>query len=193
MADIELVRDLLELRRDLVRRADNHVTLIDDRVHFARQRGKFRFVAGALCGGLLDLTLNAAALRFLGRIARRAGETRVDMQTAAVEILGGLAIEAVGFLAALGDSDKWQEAGVVRIAVLAEPVHFGPEPVHRRLSGLVAVIGQVAIDMVHLGAPTPGLDRAAARYPDRRARLLHRTRPDIDIALLVEAAVEREC
>jgi len=38
----------------------------------------------------------------------------------------------------------------------------------------------------------PGLDRAATRDPDRRMRLLHRPRPDVDIALLVEAAVERK-
>ena len=114
------------------------------------------------------------------------------MQAAAVEILGRLAIDAVGLLAALGDADELQKAGMVRVPVLAEPVHFGPEPVHRRLPGLVAVIGQVAIDVVHLGAPAPGLDRAAARYPDRRTRLLHRARPDVDVALLVEAAVEGE-
>src|SRR5579859_862381 len=81
---------------------------------------------------------------------------------------------------------------MIGVAVLAEPIHLGPKPVHRRLSGLVAVIGQVAIDVIHLGAPPPGLDRAAARDPDRRARLLYGARPDVDIALLVEAAVEGE-
>src|SRR5204862_4859996 len=43
-----------------------------------------------------------------------------------------------------------------------------------------------------LRAPLPGLDRAAARNPDRRMRLLDGPRPDVDIALLVEAAVERK-
>src|SRR3954447_6769153 len=136
MADIELVRDFLQLLGDLVRRADNHVALVDDRVHLARQYREFRLVAGALRGGLLYLTLNAATLRFLCRIAWRTGETRVDMQAAAIEILGRLAVDAVSLLAALGDADELQEAGVIRVAVLAEPVHFGPEPVHCRLPGL---------------------------------------------------------
>ena len=112
------------------------------------------------------------------------------MQAAAVEILGRLAVEPVGLLAGLGDADELQKAGVIRVSVLAEPVHLVPEAVHRRLAGLVAEIGQVGVDVVHLGAPVPGLDRAAARDPDRRVRLLHRPRPDVDIALLVEAAVE---
>src|SRR6266481_3715864 len=112
------------------------------------------------------------------------------MQTAAVEILGGLAIEPVGLLAGLGDTDELQKTGMMRIPVLAEPVHLLPEAAHCRLAGLVAVIGQIAVDIIHLGAPLPSLDRAAARDPDRRVRLLHRPRPDVDITLLVEAAVE---
>src|SRR6185312_16844112 len=46
--------------------------------------------------------------------------------------------------------------------------------------------------VVHLGAPLPCLDRAATWYPDWRVRPLNGTRPDVDIALLVIAAVERE-
>src|SRR5439155_14031272 len=136
--------------------------------------------------------LDAATLGLFGGVAGRAGEARIDMEAAAVEILGRLAIEPVGFLAGLGDPDELQEAGVIGVPVLTEPIHLGPKPIHRRLSGLVAVIGQVAVDVIHLGAPPPGLDRAAARDPDRRARLLYGSRPDIDVALLVEAAVEGE-
>src|SRR5205085_10648193 len=131
-----------------------------------------------------------AALRLLAGITRRTGEARVDVEAAAVEILGRLAIQLERLLARLGDPDELQKPGMVRVPVLAEPVHLLPEPVHRRLPGLVAVIRQVAVDVVHFGAPPPGLDRAAARDPDRRPRLLHRARPDIDVALLVEAAVE---
>ena len=132
------------------------------------------------------------ALRRLGGVAGRRGEARIDVQAAAVEILGRLGVQLHRLLAAFGDADELQEAGAVRIAVLAEPVHLGPEPVHRRLADLVAVVGQIAVDVVHLGAPLPGLDRAAAGNPDRRMRLLHRARPDVDVALLVEAAVEGE-
>src|SRR5207245_5604007 len=124
------------------------------------------------------------------RIARRAGETRVDMQASAIEIFGRPAVEAIGFLAALRHADELQKTGVIRVAVFSEPVHLLPEALHRRLPGLVAVIRQIAVDIVHLGAPLPGLDRAAARDPDRRMRLLHRPWPDIDIALLVEPAIE---
>ncbi len=59
-------------------------------------------------------------------------------------------------------------------------------------AGLVAVVGEVAVHVVHLRAPAPGLDRAAAGNPDRRMRLLDRPRPDVDVALLVVAAVEGE-
>ena len=114
------------------------------------------------------------------------------MQAAAVEILGGLAIQIHRVLAALADADELQEAGAIRIAVLAQPRHLVPEPVHRGMASLVAVVAQVAVDVVHLGAPLPGLDRAAARYPDRRMRPLDGARPDVHVALLVEAAVERE-
>src|SRR5207302_3472276 len=70
--------------------------------------------------------------------------------------------------------------------------HLLPEAVHRGAAVLEAEIGQVGVDVIHLRAPLPGLDRAAARDPDRRVRLLHRPRPDVHIALLVEAAVERK-
>src|SRR5439155_21878934 len=77
-----------------------------------------------------------------------------------------------------------------RVPVFAEPVHLLPKAVHRGLPRQVAKIGQVGVDMISLGAPAPGFDRAAAWDPDRRVRLLYRPGPDVDIALLVEAAVE---
>ena len=127
------------------------------------------------------------------RVAGRQREARIDMQAAAVEILGRLGVEVERLLAALGDADELQEAGAVGIAVLAELGHLVPEALHRRQPGLVAVVRQVAVDVVHLRAPPPGLDRAAAGNPDRRMRVvLDRPRPDVDVALLVEAAVEGE-
>src|ERR1700730_2997566 len=95
-------------------------------------------------------------------------------------------------LAALAHTDELQEARSVGVAILTDPRHFFPETVHRRLAYLVAVVGQVTVDVVHLGAPAPGLDRAAAGDPDRRVRILHRSRPDVDVALLIVAAVEGE-
>src|SRR5208282_1839235 len=132
------------------------------------------------------------ALGCLAGVTRRASETRVNMQAAAVEVFGRLAIEPIGLIAGLSDADELQKAGAIRVPVLAEPVHLLPEAVHCHLPGLIAEIGQVGVDVIHLRAPAPGFDRAAARDPDRRMRLLHWARPDIDIALLVEAPVEGE-
>ena len=115
------------------------------------------------------------------------------MQAAAVKILGGLGVEIERLLAAFGDTDELQEAGAVRVPVLAELLHLVPEALHGRQAGLVAVVGEVAVDVIHLRAPPPGLDRAAARNPDRRMRVvLDRPRPDVDVALLVVAAGEGE-
>ena len=114
------------------------------------------------------------------------------MQAAAVEILGGLRIEVERLLPALGHADHLREARTIGIAVLAEPGHLLPEALHDVLGHLVAVVGEVAEHVVHLGRPAPRLDRAGAGDPDRGMRLLDRPRPDVDVALLVEAAVEGE-
>ena len=134
----------------------------------------------------------ARCVRFR-RVARRQREARIDVQAAAIEILGRLGVEIERLLAAFGDADELQEAGAVGIAVLAELGHLVPEALHGREPGLVAVVREVAVDVVHLRAPPPRLDRAAARDPDRRMRIvLDRPRPDVDVALLVEAAGEGE-
>ena len=127
-----------------------------------------------------------------GDIARRRRPARIGVEAAAIEVLGRFAIQLHRLLARLRHADELQEAGAIRIAVLAQARHLGPEPVHRRLAVLVAEIRQVGVDVVHPRAPLPGLDRAAAGDPHRRMRTLHRTRPDVHVALLVEAAVERE-
>ena len=114
------------------------------------------------------------------------------MQAAAVEILRRPPVELAGFLFGLRHAHELQETGAVGVPVLAEAVHLPPEAVHGLARRLVAVIGQVAIDVVHAGAPLPRLDRAAAGDPHRRVRLLHRARPYVDVALAVEAPVERE-
>src|SRR6185437_7114014 len=133
-----------------------------------------RCEASATC----DVTL---ARRF-AVVAGRIDVTRIHMQATAVEIFGGLLVEPHRLLAALGDADELQEARAIGIAVLAKPLHLAPEAHHRLAPGLVAEIGEIAVDIVHLGAPLPGLDRAAARDPDRRVRLLQRMRPDVDVA-----------
>src|SRR5579863_7075383 len=99
------------------------------------------------------------------------------MEAAAIEIFGRLLVELLRLRPGFGDADELQEAGAERVAVLAEPLHLAPEAHHRLPSGDVAEIGEIAVDIVHLGAPLPGLERAAAGDPDGRMRLLQRLRP----------------
>ena len=114
------------------------------------------------------------------------------MQAAAEEVLGSLGVQLDRLGAGFRHRHGLREAGAIRIAVLAQPVHLRPVAVHRGPADLVAEVRQERIDVVHLGAPLPGLDRAAAGDPYRRMRALDRARPDVDVALLVIAAVERE-
>src|SRR6185437_5736997 len=135
---------------------------------------------------------DVGAHRRFGNVARGRRIARIDMEAAVEEILRRLAIALERLGAGLGDADELQESRAVWIAVLAELVHLSPEAAHRFLAELIAEIAEIGVDVIHLGAPLPRLDRAAARNPDRRTRLLHRLRPDIDVALLVVAAVEAE-
>src|SRR5207248_1978156 len=136
-------------------------------------------------GGAADLPLHPGALRRFGDVARRHRPARIDTQAAAVEIFRGRAIELHRLLAALRDADELQEARAVGVQILVEPLHLLPEAVHCGAAVLEAEIGEIRVNVVHLRAPLPSLDRAAAGDPYRRMRTLHRTRPDIDIALLV--------
>src|SRR5579875_1531253 len=118
MPDIEVPRHLLQPLGNLVGRADDDIAALDDRLHLARQGLELGLVAPALRRRLLHLALDAGALRRLGRIAGRAGEARIDMQAATVEILGRLAIEPKRLRPALGNPDKLQKAGAIGVAVL---------------------------------------------------------------------------
>ena len=188
VADIQLGRHLGKLRHDFIRRADDDVAQIDDVLHLGRPHPR----PGAARRGAADLAFDAGALRRLGDVARRRRPHRIGVQAAAIEILGGFAIQLQRLLTRFRDADELQEAGAIWIAVLAQARHFAPEAVHRRLAVLVAEIRQIRVDVVHARAPLPRLDRAAAGNPHRRMRLLHRARPDVHIALLVIAAVEGE-
>src|SRR5271165_1074399 len=184
MADIEVGRQLGQLLDDLVGRADDYIAALDDVLHL---RCRPRRLAGLEAGGAADLADDAGALRRLGDIARRHRPARVDAQAPAIKILRGLAVEPHRLLAALGDPDRLQKPGAIGVPLLAEPVHLLPKAVHRRAAVLEAEIGEIGVHVVHLRAPLPRLDRAAARDPDRRVRLLDGARPDVHIALLVEA------
>src|SRR6516164_3770967 len=189
MADIEVGRHLGQLRDDLVRRADDHIAALDDVLHPRRCP---RLLPGLHISGAANLPDDAGALRRLGDIARRHRPARIDPEAAAVEIFGRFAVQLKRLLAALGDPDKLQKAGAIWVPVLAKPRHLVPEALHRGAAVLEAKIGQIGVDVVHRRAPLPGLDRTTAGDPDRRVRLLYRPWPDVDVALLVEAAVEGE-
>ncbi len=165
MADIEVGRHLGQLLDDLFRRADDHIAALDDVLHMRCRAG---LLAGLEAGGAADLPDDPGALRCLGDVARRHRPARIDAQAAAIEIFGWLTIEPHRLFPAFGDADELQKAGAIRVPVLAEPRHLVPETLHRRAPVLVPEIGQIGVDIIHLGAPLPGLDRAAARDPDRR-------------------------
>jgi hypothetical protein len=107
--------------------------------------------------------LHPRALRGFGGETRRAGETRIDIQAAAIKILRRLGIKFERLVPVFRHTDELREARAIRIAVLAKPGHFVPEAVHRRLTGFIAVIGQIAVNVVLLCAPASGFDRSAAR------------------------------
>src|SRR5262249_50247416 len=155
-------------------------------------RCRARFLAGLQAGGAADLTDDAGALSGLGDVTRRHRPAWIDPEAAAIKIFRRLTVELHRLLAALGNPNKLQKARATPCPVLPEPRHFVPEALHRGAAVLVAEIRQVGVDVVHRRAPSPGLDRPAARDPDRRVRPLHRPRPDVHIALLVEPAVEGE-
>src|SRR6185437_12299770 len=115
---------------NLVGRAHDHIAAINDVLHFGGGAGG---LARVEAGRAADLALDAGALGCLGDVTRRHRPARVDPQAAAVEILGRLGVKLHRLLAGLGDADELQEAGTVRVAVLAEPGHLVPEPGHRRL------------------------------------------------------------
>src|SRR5438067_13896328 len=79
---------------------------------FSHSLQEFRLVSGKL-RGLRHLALGATALRGLGRVTRRTGEPRVDMQATAIKVFRRLAIEPIGLLAALGDADELQKASTI--------------------------------------------------------------------------------
>src|SRR5262249_5192432 len=156
---------------------DDDIAALDDVFHRGRRP---RLLPRVETGGAADLALDPGALGRLGDVAGRRRPARVDAQAATVEIFGRLAVELHCLGAAVGDADKLQQPGAIRVPVLAEPGHLVPEPGHCRLAVLVAEIRQVGVDVVHLRTPLPGLDRAAAGNPHRRVRLLNGARPDVD-------------
>src|SRR5262249_19034396 len=161
--------------------------------HLAREHLELVLIARRRrAGGARHLAFDAGALSRLADIAGRLREFGAHVQAATVEILRRLGVELHRLGAGLADADKLQEAGPVGVRVLAEPRHLLPEAVHGGAAGFVAEVGQIRVDVVLGGAPLPRLDRAAAGDPDRRVRVLDRPRPDVDVALLIEAAVERE-
>src|SRR5215472_11279442 len=201
LADIERRGKLAHLLDDLVGGADDDVAIVDDalhvtgkRLHLLRRRGVGGWAAWYLALGChLDLALDTRALGRLGHVAGWRGKANIDMQAAPVEVFSRSGVEFERLLPALRYAHHLGEARPVGIAVLPEPGHFFPKTFHDVPRHLVAIVRQVAEHVIHLGGPSPGLDRSRAWNPDRRVWLLDRPRPDVHVALLVEAAVEREC
>ena len=203
VSDVERLDDFLELFGDLARRAGNDVAFADQVIpgDFGVGLGLDHLLGGFLAlelvrvakDGLETLTASEALLNGAhGAVAGRVGVARVDVQHLVVEVLG-VRSELVGdFLLGLADGDELEETGVVRVERLLALLHRSPETVHVLLTGLVATVGEVAVDVVVVGAPLPRLNRAATGDPDWRVRVLERSRPDVDVTELVVATVVGE-
>src|SRR6185436_4217266 len=100
--------------------------------------------------------------RGLAGVARRVGEARIEMQAGVVEIFRRLFVQLHRLIVRLADADELQEPRAVRVRMLALARDLAPETLHRRLARLVAEVREIAVDVVHLRAPLPSLDRAAA-------------------------------
>src|SRR5215469_12528120 len=131
VADIEVDGDLAKLLSHLVARTDNHVAALDNVVHLTGKHLELVLIARRCgAGGALHLAFDPSALGCLADVARGGGEPGTDMQAAAVEIFGRLSVELERLGTALSDADELQKTGAVWITILAEPLHFLPEPVH---------------------------------------------------------------
>jgi hypothetical protein len=80
----------------------------------------------------------------------------------------------------------------VRVVALAALGGVLPVAVHHLVGALVAAEGEVAVVVVVVETEVPGFERAQARHPDGRVRLLDGLRPEVHVAELRVLAVPGE-
>src|SRR5262249_49689381 len=136
-----------------------------------------------------DLAAHSLADRCNAGIARRTHIATIEMEAVGIEVLRGLGVESLRLGIVLSNPDELQKARTVRIEFGPEPFDGLPIAVDDRGSRQISEIGEIGVEEVVLDAPLPGLDAAAARNPDRRARRFGGGRPRIDVAKLRGFAV----
>ena len=179
--DADLLDQRLELLGHLRGRALDHDALFDE-------LGP-RALGDAGVGELRGEAAGDGALR---AVAGRVDEAAVDVLGFVVEPLEVLAVELGGHLLVIGDADELDHARAVGVARQVVGVDDRPELLEGAARALEAGEGERGVHMAFLADPVPGLDGAPAGNPDRRARLLERPRPDVDVAELRVAPVEGE-
>ncbi len=101
-------------------------------------------------------------------------------------------VVALGRRIGVGDGHQLQEAGAVRIGLDTAYLTAIPVAFENLAAPDEAEITQVAIAIVVVQTPIPGLDAATTGNPHRRMGLLHWAWPNIDIAQLRILAVKTE-
>ena len=180
LADVHFPQHFVEPFADRGRRAGDHVALIDELLPSQALQ-------------LLEAERRLERLDGLERqISRGRGPVVGDVQAAVVEVRGRFCVVLLGLGVRLRHADELQIACAVRVAVAPGAIDRFPIAPHDVRSRLVAEVAQESVHVVVLGDPLPGFHAAAAGDPDGRMRLLDRPRPDVDVAQLVELAVEGE-
>ena len=85
-----------------------------------------------------------------------------------------------------------QEASVVGVEVLFAAIEFLPKAVQDHLADLVALVAEIAVDVIVVDGEVPSFKAAGAGHPNGRMRLLVGAGPDVDVAYLGVFAVEGE-
>src|SRR3989441_13172893 len=97
-----------------------------------------------------DLRLGPRLERLHRAVARRLGKAFPDVEALLVEVVHVREVEALRLGVGVRDAHELQEPRTVRVVVGADARDRLPEPVHRRLAALVAVVREVAVDVVEL-------------------------------------------
>ena len=190
LPDVQRERDLAELLGHLVRAPDDHVALRDDLLEGRRPERHAIARARRRLEHLRDHASSGSSPRSRSPAARRSARRRAGSGCRSTRPARGRARAPPGATRATPTNCRKPARNGLR----SLPSRFisSQKPFIVAWPGLVAEVGEVGVDVVELRAPLPGLDRAAARDPDRRVRLLDRPRPRVDVAELVEASVPRE-
>src|SRR5262249_10754973 len=135
-------------------------------------------------GTVANLGGETRAQRFLSPVPGRISKTLEDVQTFVIEEIGvGIVVTLSGGVC-LCHSHQLEEAGTIRIALDATGVTALPKPLQHLAATDEAKVAQVAIAVVVIQYPVPGLNAASSRDPHRRMGFLQGARPDIHIAQL---------